>query len=177
MDLISRELVEPMLAFMRTHASWAPLILFGIMLLEGIIFTTFIFSGTVVILAAGALIQNQTLSMTPVFLAIFTGFWVGDTINFMIGQTGEKWFRGLKVVKDRPEMLTKAEAFLIKWDVLAIFLSRFMGPSRPLVTFLAGTFHMRPYSFHAATVISTFLLTAGLLNAGITGVELLKNWK
>jgi membrane protein DedA with SNARE-associated domain len=177
MDMISRDLLEPVLASLKLHAHLAQYILFGVMVLEGIVLTTFIFSGAVLILAAGALVQNGTLNYTQVFLAIFTGFWVGDTINFMMGHKGEKWFRNLGVVKSRPGLLEKAEAFLMKWDVIAIFLSRFMGPSRPFVTFLAGTFHMRPFQFHAATVISTFLLTAGLLNAGMAGVELVKNWK
>ena len=177
MDLISKDLIELMLAFLKTHSAWAPLILFGVMFLEGIILTTFIFSGVVFALATGALIKSGILPYGPVFFAIFMGFWVGDTINFMIGEKGERWFRNLSLVKSRPQMLEKAEAFLTKWDVLAIFFSRFMGPSRPFITFLAGTFHMRPLQFHAATIISTFILTALLLNAGMTGVELWKQWQ
>jgi membrane protein DedA with SNARE-associated domain len=177
MDLMARDLAEPMLAFLRTHAAFAPLILFGIMLLEGIIVTTFLFSGVVIILAAGALIQGGILPYGPVFIGIFAGFWMGDTINFMLGHRGERWFRNLGVVRSRPQLLTKAEALLVKWDWMAIAASRFLGPSRPFVTFLAGVFQMRPAVFHLTTIAATLLLTAGLLNAGMTGVQLWQGWK
>jgi membrane protein DedA with SNARE-associated domain len=172
MDLISRDLIQPMLEFMKLHAAWAPLILFGVMLLEGIILTTFLFSGVVIILASGALIKSGILPYGPVFLAIFTGFWVGDTINFMIGHRGEKWFHNLEMVKSRPKMLKKAEEMIKNWGAAAIFVSRFLGPSRPFVTFLAGALRLQPAAFHGATILATAILVWGLLNAGITGVEL-----
>jgi len=176
MELVQRDLIEPVLAFLRLHATWAPLILFGVMLLEGIIVTTFLFSGFVLGLAAGALIQGGVLAFMPVFLAIFFGFWVGDTINFIIGQKGENWFRNLAVMRSRAAMLAKAEALIQKWGGAAIFVSRFMGPIRPFVTFLAGTFHMPQAVFHGATILSTLLLTGGLLNAGMTGAQLWMQW-
>lgn len=177
MELFNRDMMEPILAFLRTHAGLAPLILFGIMLLEGIILTTFLFSGVVIVLASGALIQSGILPFAPVFFGIFLGFWIGDSINFMLGHKGEHWFRNLSIVRKRAHLLQKAEALILKWDWMAIFLSRFMGPSRPFVTFLAGTFHMRPSVFHGATILATLLLTAGLLNAGMTGVQLWQGWK
>ena len=177
MDLFTRDIAEPMLAFLRENAAYAPMILFAIMLLEGVVVTTFLFSGVVIILAAGALIQGGVLAYGPVFLGIFTGFWVGDTINFMLGHKGERWFRNLAVVRSRPQLVAKAEALLEKWGWMAIFGSRFLGPSRPFVTFLAGVFRMQPAVFHVATIAATALLTAGLLNAGMTGVQLWQGWK
>jgi membrane protein DedA with SNARE-associated domain len=138
MDFVSKETLETISGFMRTHALWAAPVLFGIMVLEGVILTTFIFSGSVMILAAGALIQADVLEYTSCFLAIFVGFWLGVT---------------------------------------AIFISRFMGPSRAFVTFLAGACHMNQKDFHLATLVSTFLLTYGLLNAGMTGLQLWDRFK
>jgi membrane protein DedA with SNARE-associated domain len=172
LSMISRDVVEPMLALLRNHADWAPLIVLGIMVLEGVIVTTFLFSAVVVSLATGVLIHNGALPYGPMFLAIFTGFWIGDTINFMIGYRGDSWFRSLNAVKKRPKLVAKAEALIENWGWAAIFISRFMGPSRPFVTFLAGACHMRHLQFHIATAVSTLLLTWGLLNAGITGAEL-----
>jgi membrane protein DedA with SNARE-associated domain len=177
MEMFGKEVLEPVMAFLRAHATTAPLILFGIMVLEGVILTTFIFSGTLMTLAAGALIQAGVLSYPHVFLAIFTGFWVGDTINFHLAHRGEAWFRGLSAVRSREVMLARAESLIARYGVVAIFLSRFMGPSRPFVTFFAGVLRMPPAGFHIATIIATLLLTFGLLNAGITGVELFERWK
>jgi membrane protein DedA with SNARE-associated domain len=172
MDLISREMLDGVVAFMRTHHLWAAPILFVIMALEGLILTTFIFSGSVMIVAAGVMIQSGVTGYWPVFIAISAGFWLGDWLNFETGRKGEDWFRGLKTVQNNPALLSRAENMLSRWGTAAIFISRFLGPIRPFVTFLAGTCHMRPYAFHVATVASTLILTAGLLNAGMTGIQL-----
>jgi membrane protein DedA with SNARE-associated domain len=172
MDLLSKETLDGLTVFMRTYASWAPLILFGIMLCEGIVLTTFIFSGSVMIVATGALIQAGVLEYSSCFLAIFLGFCMGDWINFEIGRRGEPWFRGLGMVKSRPALMMRAETMITKYGTVAVFMSRFMGPTRVFVTFLAGACHMRPKDFHMATAVATFLLTFGLLNAGMTGLQL-----
>jgi membrane protein DedA with SNARE-associated domain len=81
------------------------------------------------------------------------------------------------MVKNRPELMGKAERLIANHGWMAIFISRFLGPSRPFVTFLAGTCRMAQMPFHVATAASTLLLTAGLLNAGITGVQLFEKFK
>jgi membrane protein DedA with SNARE-associated domain len=177
MDLIPREAMEGMMAFMRLHAAWGAPILFGVMLLEGILVTTFIFSGALMLVAAGGLIQAGVLSYPSVFAAVTAGFWLGDWINFEIGRRAEHWFRGLGMVKNRPELMGKAERLITRHGWAAIFISRFLGPSRPFVTFLAGTCRMDQGPFHIATAASTLLLTAGLLNAGMTGVQLFEKFK
>ncbi len=177
MDILSKETLDSLTVFMRTYAAWAPLMLFGIMLCEGVILTTFIFSGSVMIVAAGVLIQAGVLEYTSCFLAIFLGFCLGDWINFEIGRRGEHWFRNLGMVKNRPGLMLRAERMITQYGVAAVFLSRFMGPSRVFVTFLAGSCHMRPQPFHAATALATLLLTFGLLNAGMTGLQLWEKFR
>jgi membrane protein DedA with SNARE-associated domain len=177
LDLLSRETMEAMMAFMRTHAAWGAPILFAVMVLEGIIATTFIFSGSLMIVAAGALIQAGVLGYAGVFAAIFGGFWLGDWINFEIGRRGEHWFRNLSVVTSRPALMARAQALIDRHGWAAIFLSRFMGPLRPFVTLLAGACRMPHQPFHIATVVSSILVTAGLLNAGMAGVQLFDKWK
>jgi membrane protein DedA with SNARE-associated domain len=176
-DLVPREAMEGMIAFMRTHAAYGPAMLFAIMLLEGVIVTTFIFSGTLMILAAGALIQAGILPYGVTFAAIVLGFWAGDWLNFALGHHREAWFRNLAMVRKREALVQRAEQMLTQWGGAAVFASRFMGPLRPFVTFLAGVFRVRPVIFHAATLACTILLTAGLLNAGMTGLQLLDRLK
>jgi membrane protein DedA with SNARE-associated domain len=177
MDLVSRDMLDAITAFMKLHAAWAPPILFSIMLLEGVILTTFIFSGTLMILAAGALIQAGVLSLGPCAVAILLGFWLGDWINFELGRRSETWLRSFGVVQRNVALLDRAEAFLKRWDKAAIFLSRFMGPLRPFVVFLAAPAGISARTFHVMTVLSTLLVTAGLLNAGMTGALVLERWK
>ena len=171
MDILSRDMLEGLVAFMRTHSVWAAPILFVVMALEGLILTTFIFSGTVIILAAGVMIQSGGADYWPVFVAIFTGFWLGDWLNFEMGRKGEHWFRDLKIVQKHPALLARAEMLLTQWGITAILISRFLGPLRPFVTLLAGACHTRPLAFHLATIAATLILTAGLLNAGMVGTQ------
>jgi membrane protein DedA with SNARE-associated domain len=177
MDLVAKEALDGISAFMRTHAVWAGPILFAIMALEGVILTTFIFSGSLMILAAGALVQQGVLPLAPTFVAIVLGFWFGDWVNYEFGRRGEAWMRSFAIVQRNVALLDRAEAFLGKWDKASIFLSRFMGPLRPFVVFLAWPAGIRPGVFHAMTLLSTLLVTAGLLNAGMTGVQLFERWK
>jgi membrane protein DedA with SNARE-associated domain len=177
MDLVSRETLDTITGLMRAHAAWGAPILFGIMVLEGIILTTFLFSGSLMILAAGALIQAGVLAPAPCVVAIVAGFWLGDWINFEMGRRSETWLRTFGVVRRNAALLDRAEAFLKRWDKAAIFLSRFMGPLRPFVVYLAGPAGVPTRTFHLMTLLSTLLLTAGLLNAGMTGVQLFERWR
>jgi len=162
---------------LRMHAAWAAPILFAVMLLEGVVFTTFLLSGTLLALIAGGLIQAGFIGYPPVFAAIFLGFWVGDFINFELGRRGERWIRGLRAIEKRPDLVAKAENLIARHGWAAIFLSRFLGPTRPFVTLIAGACRMPSSAFHAATAASTALLVAGLLNAGMTGVDVWRQWK
>jgi membrane protein DedA with SNARE-associated domain len=158
--------------WMTANAGIMPFVLFGIMLLEGILFTTFLFSGSLILVASGALIHQGTLPYWPCFVAVVIGFWLGDTINFLIGRRGETWMRSSRFLAKHQALLDKAESFLKRWDKAAVFLSRFMGPTRPFVTFLAGAAGIRSAVFHAMTLLATILLTAGLFNAGSVGMKL-----
>jgi len=177
LDILSKDAINGIMEFMRLHAAWGAPILFTVMLLEGIILTTFIFSGSLMIVAAGALVQAGLLPYPAAFLAIVFGYWLGDWINYEIGRRGEHWFRNLSIVRNRPGILEKAENLIARHGSAAIFISRFMGPTRPFVTFLAGACHMNSRAFHGATLLSTMLLAAGLLNAGMTGVQLWERFR
>jgi membrane protein DedA with SNARE-associated domain len=170
-------MIEPMMALLRGNPQWTIFIIFAILTMEGVIFTTFIFSGTLLVLAVGALILNGTLAYWPMFATIFLGFWCGDTLNYMLGYRGKPWLMTLPLIRRHTAMVDRAERLIADYGIWAIVLSRFMGPSRPFVTFLAGAFGMRQPIFHLATIAATLALTFGLLNAGITGLQLWKGLK
>jgi membrane protein DedA with SNARE-associated domain len=170
-------MIEPMLALLRNNQQWATLIIFIILVMEGVIFTTFIFSGTMLVLAVGFLIQNGTLAYWPMFSVIFLGFWVGDTLNFILGNYGKPWLLKFSLINKQTAKIDYAERMVRDNSIWAIALSRFLGPSRPFVTFLAGASGMRQPLFHVVTIAATLVLTFGLLNAGITGMQLWQGMK
>ncbi len=170
-------MIEPMIAMLRGNPQWTTFIIFAILTMEGVIFTTFIFSGTLLVLAVGALIQNGTFNYWTMFATVFLGFWFGDTLNYILGNRGKPWLLTFSIINKRPRLVERAERLITEYGIWAIVLSRFMGPSRPFVTFLAGAFGMRQSIFHLATIGATLLMTFGLLNAGITGLQLWKGLK
>jgi membrane protein DedA with SNARE-associated domain len=169
--------IEPMLALLQGNQQWVTSIVFVILVMEGVVFTTFIFSGTLLVLAVGLLIQNGTLAYWPMFIVIFLGFWVGDTLSFVMGSYGKPWLLKFPLISKRLTIIERAERLIKNYGMWAIILSRFMGPCRPFVTFLAGAFAMRQPIFHLATIAATLFLTFGLLNAGITGAQLWQGMK
>jgi membrane protein DedA with SNARE-associated domain len=174
MDLIGASGLDGLLKGLAANPGIALAAIFAIMVLEGLIVTTFIFSGSLTLLAAGALVQAGALSFPAAFATIVAGFWLGDWLNYRLGHRGEAWFRSLGVVRRREATVARAEALLLRWGWAAVFISRFMGPARPFVTFLAGVFGVRPLAFHLATLACTAVLTAGLLHAGMTGMQLVR---
>jgi membrane protein DedA with SNARE-associated domain len=161
---------------LRAHPYATPLLIFGVMVLEGVVVTTFIFSATLIILAAGAMVQAGVLGYPAVFAAIFLGLWAGDALNFGLAARGESWFQHLQVVRRHQSMLRRAEHLVSRWGLLAIFLSRFMGPTRPFVTLLAGLLKMSAGRFHLVTALSSLLLTAALMQLGMGGLAAWKHW-
>jgi membrane protein DedA with SNARE-associated domain len=168
-----RVLVQSALTLLEHYAAIAPGILFAAMLLEGVVLTTLVFSATLLMLAAGMLIHAGHLSFSPTFIAIFSGLWMGDAINYALARRGRGWFYRLRAVQKRKRLVERAEALLSRWGFIAVFSSRFMGPTRPFVTFLAGATQMSAVSFHIASAISTLLLTFLMLACGMRVAQML----
>jgi membrane protein DedA with SNARE-associated domain len=166
-------LVQSALMLLQQNAAVAPGILFTAMLLEGIVLTTFIFSATLLALAAGMLIQAGLLSFFPTSLAIFAGLWMGDAINYALARRGKDCFHLLRAVQQRKHLVQRAESLVSRWGFIAVFSSRFMGPSRPFVTFMAGVMKMSAVRFHIASATSTLLLTFVLLAGGMKAAQML----
>ncbi|MGL4637716.1 MAG: DedA family protein [Beijerinckiaceae bacterium] len=177
LEQASTLMIDPMLALLRNNQQWATFIIFMILVLEGVVFTTFIFSGSLLVLAVGVLISNGTFAYWPMFGTIFLGFWIGDTLNFILGNRGKPWLIKFPMINKHAKLIEAAERLISRYDIWAIVFSRFMGPTRPFVTFMAGAFGMRPAVFHIGTIAATLFLTFGLLNAGITGVQLWQGLK
>jgi membrane protein DedA with SNARE-associated domain len=167
-----KHLLESALTLLEQYAAVAPGILFAAMLLEGIVLTTFIFSATLLALAAGMLIQAGVLNYLPTFIAIFSGLWVGDAINYALARRGKEWFHRLRAVRQRRQLVQRAEILVSRWGFIAVFSSRFMGPSRPFITFLAGVMQMSAVSFHIASAFATLLLTFLLLAGGMKAAQM-----
>lgn len=165
------DLILQQLDLLQRHAGLVFVVLFLAMAMEGVVFTTLLMSGTVVLLAAGAAIAAGSLSYTPTFIALVLGLWAGDTASYWLGRRAKPWLMRQSFVARRADAMAKGEAMVARHGWLAIFVTRFMGPVRPFVTLAAGACNMGAVAFHVTTLVSTAIVTAALLQAGMTGLS------
>src|SRR4029077_15767737 len=80
------DLVLPLLAFIKAHESWAVAIVFITGFGESFAFLSLLFPGTTLLIAAGTLMSDRTLSYTPVLIGAVLGATLGDTVSYWIGR-------------------------------------------------------------------------------------------
>lgn len=97
------------------------------------------------IAATAAAQQGVTLELILIYAAI--GACLGDGVSFFLGRYYGPQIRSISAIAKKRAWLEKGEQFFNRYGLLSLFISRFIGPLRPLVPFIAGTFHVptKPY--------------------------------
>jgi undecaprenyl-diphosphatase len=72
-----------------------------------------------------------------------------------------------------PHWLTGAQALFERRGFSAIFISKFVGPLRPVVPFVAGAMCMAPAPFTGASIISSILWAMAFLIPSYYGIKVL----
>lgn len=90
---------------------------------------------------------------------------IGDTISYYLGTKGTRFFRNENRIL-RLSHVDKAKEFFNKHGNKSVVLSRFIGPLRPLIPFVAGISGMNKWSFLLWNVIGGFLWATLMLIIG-----------
>src|SRR5262249_56537726 len=83
MDL--QQYIDLVIAFVRTHAAWAPLIVAGLAFGESLAFVSLVFPATTMLVALGALIGAGALRFVPIWIAAAIGAALGDWLSYWLG--------------------------------------------------------------------------------------------
>ncbi len=116
-----------------------------IALTECIPFVGGIFPGGTLIFIAGILAAQGYFHVGDVIVFALIGALVGDYSGYFLGRWGGNWFRRKNFIKE--ELITKGENFFNKYGAPSIFWGRFIGATRAIVPFVAGTTRLRPWVF------------------------------
>lgn len=131
-------------------------IILAIFVLESLAFIGLFVPGAILLLIIGFLSAKGILNIFAVFWAVFIGSLVGDYISFHLGRKGKTLFSvNNKIFK--LNFLEKGEIFFKNHGNKSIFLARFIGPLRPVISFVAGLLKMKRSKFYLINTISVFV--------------------
>lgn len=158
---------QNMVSVVQEYGMWTYLILFAIIFLEtGLVIMPFL-PGDSLLFVSGAAAASGILELPWIFLAIFCGAVIGDTVNYWIGN-----YLGIRVFLERFPHLVKKEhidrtyQFYEKYGGATIFVARFVPLVRTFAPFLAGVGSMNYPRFLLYNILGALTWTAGLVLAG-----------
>lgn len=166
-------LVEPTIAFIKTHQSWGPYIVMFLAFCESLAFLSLIIPATVILWGVGAAIGAAGLDFWPLWLAAATGAVLGDWLSYWIGYHYHNQIAQMWPLKNNPELLPRGHRLFEKYGVMAVFIGRFFGPLRAVVPLVAGTATMPLIPFQMANVSSALIWSALMLAPGTLGLNAL----
>ena len=141
------------------YGTWTYIILFLVIFVEtGVVVMPFL-PGDSLLFVAGALAANPSNGLNVVLLMalLFVAAFLGDTLNYLVGNTigprvFEKKYRFLK-----KEHLLKTQAFYEKHGGKTIVFARFIPIIRTFAPFIAGVGTMKYSRFISYNVIGGFV--------------------
>ncbi|MBI5265319.1 MAG: DedA family protein [Bradyrhizobium sp.] len=168
LEEFSRQVIE----FVRVHEAWAAPIVFALAFAESLAFVSLILPSWAALVGIGALMKGSGLELVPVWLAAGIGAALGDWLSYWIGAKCKRSIIRAWPFSRYPDLLRRAEAFIKRWGVPAIFIGRFSGPLRASVPIAAGILNMSYWPFQLANFSSAFVWAAVLLMLGDVGATI-----
>ena len=163
---------DPVIAFLREHAGWAPYIVFLLGFAESIAFISLFVPSTVLFLVIGGLHSAAGGTFMPVWLAGSIGAALGDIVSYYAGRYFKNDVDRVWPFSRMPGLVPKARTMFERWGFWSIFAGKFVGGLRPFVPVVAGMMNMPWLLFVIASLLSS-LVWAGVFLAPGYGLVLL----
>jgi membrane protein DedA with SNARE-associated domain len=168
--------IDPLIAFVSSHAWLAYLTLFLAALLEAVPVVGSVIPGSTIILALSALVPGGELRLEPVLAAAVTGAMLGDGTAFWIGHRTQREILNAWPMANYPRVVAQSEAFFHRWGTLAVFFARFVPPIRAFVPITAGALGMPPLRFYAVNIPAILLWAAAHVLPSVVAVHALHRY-
>jgi membrane protein DedA with SNARE-associated domain len=160
------DLVQPTLAFISAHASWAFAVMSVTAFGESFVFLSLLFPGSSVLIAAGTLMATGTLPYFPVLAGAVLGATFGDAVSYWIGRRFGPALARMWPFTRSPELLPRGIRFFAKYGGVSVFIGRFFGPLRAVIPLAAGIMQMPSGRFWIANVTSALVWAPVLILVG-----------
>jgi membrane protein DedA with SNARE-associated domain len=168
--------IDPLIAFVSTHAGLAYLTLFLAALLEAVPVVGSVIPGSTIILALSALIPGGELKLEWVLTAAVAGALLGDGSAFWIGHKAQREILSSWPLNKYPRLMARSEAFFRRWGALAVFFARFVPPIRAFVPITAGALGMSPLRFYAVNIPAILLWAPAHVLPGVLAISALHQY-
>jgi len=170
-------LIDPLIAFVSTHAEFAYLTLFLAALSEAVPIIGSVIPGSTVIFALSALIPGGELQLKWVLLSAIIGALLGDGSAFWLGYREKREILGTWPLSRYPRAIAQSESFFHRWGTLAVFFARFVPPIRAFVPITAGALGMSPPVFYAVNIPAILLWAPAHILPGVVAVSALHRYE
>ncbi len=159
-------MIEPVLDFIRSHAAWAPWIVFVLAFGESLAFVSLLLPATVILLGVGGFIGAAGIPFWPIWIAAVLGAIGGDWFSYWLGFRFKDAVARLWPLSRHPALLSRGHTVFEKWGVLGVFAGRFFGPLRCVMPLVAGICAMRQLPFQVSNIVSALFWATGILSPG-----------
>lgn len=160
-DLISRT-TEIIVAYGFWAGPLVGLLAFG----ESLAIVGVLIPGTAILLSVGGLMGAGLVDPVTVLLWAFLGALAGNWASYAIGRKiGSRAYRAWPLNRDR-RAVARARLFFRHYGFAAVFLSRFLGPTRAIVPLVAGVMEMSFRRFQAANLLSAAIWVPAIFAPG-----------
>jgi undecaprenyl-diphosphatase len=144
---------------------WAYAAIFAVALFESTPLLGTAVPGVTAVVVVGFAASQGILALAPSFWAVVAGAFLGDTAAYLIGRRSRGAFTpDARFLNERH--LERGQRLFARWGGAGVFLSRFVGPLRATVPFVAGASRMRFGLFTFWNALSALPWAAALLALG-----------
>jgi membrane protein DedA with SNARE-associated domain len=169
-------LIDPLIAFVSTHAGLAYLALFLAALLEAVPIAGSVIPGSTIIFALSALVPGGELRLEWVLAAATAGALLGDGSAFWFGHREQREILSAWPLSNYPRVIARSETFFHRWGALAVFFARFVPPIRAFVPITAGALGMSPPLFFAVNIPAILLWAPAHVLPGVLAISALHRY-
>jgi len=107
----------------------------------------------------------------PIWTAAVLGAIAGDWLAYELAFRARDYVLAVRPLANNPRVVSRANALIGRWGMLAVFSGRFFGPLRAVVPIAAGICEMPWWKFQVANVASALLWASAILTPGLLGVR------
>lgn len=168
--------LQELIGFVSLHAEFAYAAIFLAALLEAIPILGSLIPGSTIIVALSALVPGGSLKLAPVLAAAIAGAMIGDGLAYFIGRRSQREVLTSWPMSNYPAIMAQAEAFFLRYGILAVLFARFVPPVRAVVPITAGALGMPPQRFYPVNAAAILLWAPAHILPGVLAGSAAEQW-
>lgn len=144
---------DDIIRFIQAHQHLAPLVIFLLSMGETIVIVSVFIPSTILLIAIGGLMAASGVPLIPSLIAGWLGATLGFSLMYLLSATLQGRILTAWPFRKYPEIVARAQDFMLKWGVLGVIIGHFAGPLRVVIPIAAGISRMPPVPFMLANLV------------------------